>query len=123
MSLLKKILRGKCPGCGDTSIFNTSGNPLIFRMPVMHQKCKKCQYNFVKEPGYFIGAMYVSYALTAAEMIAILLTTGFVFNLHPLYMFIWVVIAALLLSTFNFRMSRILWIYFFKDPKTGGQQN
>ena len=33
----------------------------------MHEDCPHCGHHFEKEPGFFLGAMYVSYALTIAE--------------------------------------------------------
>ena len=28
----------------------------------MHETCPVCDHRFEREPGYFVGAMYVSYA-------------------------------------------------------------
>ncbi len=54
------ILRQRCPRCRVGSIFRYS----IFRgFPKMHERCPVCDLKFDREPGYFLGAMYVSYGL------------------------------------------------------------
>ncbi len=68
MSYVSKVLDGTCPKCGETKVFKVKGNPFLFRMPVMNERCSKCNYSFHREPGFYFGAMYTSYALTVAEM-------------------------------------------------------
>lgn len=84
----------------------------------MHERCPHCDHQFEMEPGYFYGAMYVSYALS----VGIFLTTVFV-----LYVFMddpelstyiaTVVVVALLLYPINFRYSRILFAHVFGGVK------
>ncbi len=73
MSRLKKIIREKCPNCEVGDIFISKGNLFQLKMPKMHHTCPHCQHKFEKEPGYFFGAMYVSYALVVAQGIFIYL--------------------------------------------------
>lgn len=76
----------------------------------MHANCPVCGHKFEKETGYFFGAMYVSYALTVAEMFAVfVIAQFFIDGFAPIIALI--AVMAVLLSTFNFRMSRMLWIY------------
>jgi hypothetical protein len=35
----------------------------------MHPACPVCRYVFEREPGYFVGAMYVSYALAVPTLV------------------------------------------------------
>lgn len=111
------ILKGKCPNCKKTKIFGTKGNLLLFQIPKMNDRCNKCNFKFEREPGFFFGAMFVSYALTAAEFIAFSFISYVVLGLSLSVTFGGVVILALLLSTVNFRLSRIIWIYIFADTK------
>jgi hypothetical protein len=39
----------------------------------MYRSCPKCGADFVKEPGFYFGASYVSYALTIAIWVAVLI--------------------------------------------------
>lgn len=115
MSYITKVLKGTCPKCGQTKVFKSNGNPLLFKMPVMHERCEKCHYSFHREPGFYFGAMYMSYALTVAEMVAVFVL-GLLFGLGFLKIFFGVVLTVLLLSTFNYRMSRLMWLnLFFKE--------
>jgi len=37
----------------------------------MHDRCPACGFHFNREPGYFLGAMYISYGLGLAIVIAL----------------------------------------------------
>ena len=110
MSQFIDILEEKCPKCGEGKVFAKKGNPLLFRMPQMNAKCPCCGHKFEKETGYFFGSMYVSYGLTFVEMVAVFLVAHF-FIKGIGHMIILISILAVLLSTFNFRLSRMIWIY------------
>lgn len=110
MSQISDIIREKCPKCGEGKVFAKKGNPLLFQMPQMNAKCPNCGHKFEKETGYFFGSMYVSYGLTVAEMIAVFLVAQFFVKSFGGMMAI-IAILAVLLSTFNFRLSRMIWIY------------
>ncbi len=112
MSYVSKVLDGTCPKCGETKVFKVKGNPFLFRMPVMNERCSKCNYSFHREPGFYFGAMYTSYALTVAEMVAVFVL-GLLFNLSFVSIFVGVVFIVLILSTFNYRMSRLMWLNLF----------
>ncbi|MEP1489294.1 MAG: DUF983 domain-containing protein [Algibacter sp.] len=114
---LISLLKGKCPQCEKNNIFKSKGNLFKFQIPEMHDTCESCNFKFEKEPGFFFGAMFVSYAVTAAEFIAAFITSHFIFGLSLLTAFIIVVVIAILLSAFNFRLSRTIWIYLFAGSK------
>jgi len=110
---LISILKGKCPQCKEKNIFNSNGNSLLFRIPEMHDRCENCNFKFLKEPGFFFGAMFVSYALAVGEIITLFLISYFVLKLSVLFTFGVIAIFAILCSTLNFRLSRTIWIYLF----------
>ncbi|TPN82999.1 DUF983 domain-containing protein [Aquimarina algicola] len=114
MSILLNILKGKCSKCGKGDIFEKRSGISILGLPKMNYKCTnpECRHKFLIEPGYFYGAMYVSYGLTVAEGIAIYLISS-IFISNPVYSFIIIAISAILLSTTNYKYARILWIYLF----------
>ena len=118
MSYISNVISGCCPNCKKTKVFETNRNPFLFRMPKMNQECKVCNYSFHRETGFYFGAMYMSYALTVAEMVAVFVI-GLILGLSFLQMFIGVVIVVLLLSTFNYKMSRLMWlnIFYKKDEE------
>lgn len=82
----------------------------------MNDDCPHCGHHFHKETGYFFGAMYVSYALAVAEMVALFVvllpfTKDFGILVGA------VAVMAVVLSPYNFRLSRMLWIYMFDGPE------
>lgn len=77
----------------------------------MHESCPVCGYKFEKEPGYFLGAMYVSYGMTVIEMLALFFATYWIV---PLGVFFVIIFGGLILTSFfNFRVARIFWINMF----------
>ncbi|WBU90772.1 DUF983 domain-containing protein [Cellulophaga omnivescoria] len=117
-SLVSSLLKGKCPQCKKRNIFNAAQGLFLLSIPEMDAVCKNCNFKFEKEPGFFFGAMFVSYALAVAEFIAFSILFYFILKMPILYTFFGVLFFALILSTFNYRYSRIIWIYlFYKEKK------
>ena len=97
-------------------MFINKGNILLFKIPAMNDRCKECDFKFEKETGFFFGAMFVSYAIAAAQMIASLILFWAFIDLSPLNVFLIIAVTAFLLATINYRVSRSIWIYiFYKD--------
>ena len=116
MAVFVKMLAGKCPHCEKGQVFYKNGNPLLFQMPKMHSHCPACKYRFEREPGYFFGAMYISYAIAIAEMVAIfVISRFFVSDLWD--SFVIMAVLALLFTTLNFKYSRLVWMYIFDGKK------
>ncbi len=82
----------------------------------MNNRCSNCGFNYQKEPGFFFGAMYVSYGLAVAQGILTYLIASQFFSERFDLRIIWIIaLVLILLSSFNMRISRILWIYLFKE--------
>ena len=106
----------KCPKCKNGKIFNNRGNLSLLNIPKMNDKCPVCNYKFERETGFFFGAMFVSYGLAEAQMIASLVVFWYFIDLSPLRVFAIIATIAVLLGTINFKLSRSIWIYiFYKD--------
>ena len=113
--LFKSLLKYKCPNCKKGNIFSPKN---VFSFGKMNSSCPKCNLKFNIEPGFFYGAMYVSYALAVAESIATYVICQFFFEkTFDLLIIPYIIGAILLLSTTNFKLSRVLWIYLFLSPK------
>jgi hypothetical protein len=80
----------------------------------MNEYCSHCNYKFEKEPGYFFGAMYVNYVAVARIATYVIAQFFFkeTFDLRIIPIIAVVIIA---LASINIRLSRILWIYMFKN--------
>lgn len=120
---LYSIFTNRCTRCHQGKIFSEK-NPYIFsKMFNMHKNCSHCGLKFEKEPDFFYGAMYASYALTSGWFIIWFLIQTY-FLQWDVFVFIFFFLTfILLLSPMNLRWSRILWLSLFfpfdKDYKTG----
>jgi len=114
--LLKSLIKQKCPKCKEGNIFR---NKSVFSFGNMNSSCPKCFLKYHVEPGFFNGAMYVSYMLTVAEGILIYLVGQLFFEkTFDLRIIPYIIGGVILLATTNFKLSRVLWIYMFLSPKT-----
>jgi uncharacterized protein (DUF983 family) len=102
------ILRQRCPRCRLGSIFRYS----IFRgFPKMHDRCSVCDLKFDREPGYFLGAMYVSYGLGLVIVAIIAAVLWSVTGWWITKDIIWAVVLFLPLAPTITLFARVLWIY------------
>ena len=110
----KSSLLHKCPRCLDGDLYPDKNPYHLKETAHMHAHCPSCGLNFEPEPGYYYGAMYVSYAFTVAISVAVFMAY---------YLFLWqfgvlaflVVLTLVLagLSPYTFRTSRAIWLNFF----------
>lgn len=114
MKRLESLIKGKCPSCGKGHAFEKPFSLVGFRMPLMNKTCEHCGHVFEKESGFFWGAMFVSYALTVFECI-ILFCAWQLFSDQTFGdgLILVISIAMLVLFRFNFRYSRLIWMYIF----------
>jgi len=98
-------LRFRCPKCGEGRVFSS-----FFKM---HDKCAVCSLSFYPESGYYAGAMYLDYGLSAAIFLAIFVPTLFMPDLtHLSYMtknLLWVAFGTVLCLALA-RPSYSLWL-------------
>lgn len=110
--LFMRIMKEKCPNCGKGDAYEKKTK--FLQLPVMKDDCEVCHYHFDREPGYFLGAMYISYALAVFQGI---LTFVFLRVFLPKIDTIWVVLIILgVISAFsmkNYKLSRIIYIHIF----------
>lgn len=107
------ILKGKCPRCKEGEVFEQKEHFWSIGIPEMKSRCEKCNFKFEREPGFFFGAMFVSYALAVSQFVAFFVIMHFIFGVSLLYTFFGIIFIAILLSGFNFKTSRLIWIYLF----------
>ena len=113
--MLLNIFNNKCPKCNEGKIYDEKRIFFNFKRPNMNRECTNCHFSYHKEPGFFYGAMYVSYGLTVAQGIITYIISSVFFDKAFDPRIIWIIAAVLIvLSTYNMRLSRIIWIYMFK---------
>ena len=111
-SRLRRILGEWCPRCGKTKVFEKPPNP--FKLPRMRERCEACGYKFDREPGYFLGAMYISYALSVLWGLITFFVLYFFFpDLPTIAIPITILLVILLLSIKSWKLSRIIYMHIF----------
>lgn len=110
-NIVLQVFSGKCPNCKKDKVFKKGAGIAFLTIPTMKNACANCNYLFMKEPGFFTGAMYVSYGLAIIELAISFIVANLFFSDNLVLVIMIAVIV--LLSTTNFRYSRLLWIYFF----------
>jgi uncharacterized protein (DUF983 family) len=114
-SKLYSIINNKCPRCQEGDFF-VSGKAYDFKnFSVMNHSCEKCDLSFEQEPGYYYGAMYVSYAINVALMVSVWVAYMVLFD--DRFSIWWMVFASMILgiimAPLTFRLARLTWINFF----------
>ena len=109
-SRFQAILKLRCPRCLDGEVF--------YGFWGMYRYCTRCQLQYEREPGYFLGAMYISYGM--AMLLSVPLLVPVILGGLSIHTFLLVLLLLLfLLSPLLFRYSRILWLHWdqYWDPQ------
>lgn len=118
-STIKSVVNLKCPKCHKGDLFinkNVYKYKHFFDMP---DNCAKCNQDFQIETGFYLGAMFVSYALTIGLNVGIFIVFA-IFNAYELYSFLIVAGISLIITLpYVAKVSRSVWIAFNVnyDPK------
>lgn len=113
---LYHIFRNECPNCHKGKVFADKSFFFSLGFPKMHQHCESCNYKFEKEPGYFFGAMFINYALTVLQgLIVYFIASQFFKETFDIRIFPIIAVVIISLMFFNIRLSRMIWIYLFKN--------
>lgn len=112
IQFMKNVFQEKCPKCNQGLTFKKTQS--IFKIPEMHENCSNCGYHFEREPGYFIGALYISYALAVFQgLIAFLIMYTVFPGLNVVWILTGIFAVIVLFAKKNYKWSRILYIYIF----------
>jgi len=65
------MLRGQCPRCREGKIFVSARAYRWDKITAMPDACPVCGEDFLREPGFYFGAAYVSYGLTVALWVSV----------------------------------------------------
>lgn len=107
------MLQCKCPRCQTGNLFKHSSTNLKGFM-AMNESCTHCGLRYEIEPGFFWGAMYVSYALTTGLMLLTCGTLLWGFNDPDFWVYVASIIGVITLTVpWVFRYSRMFMIYLF----------
>lgn len=92
----------------------------------MHPACPHCKQSFEPEPGFYFGAMFVSYGINTALFIGSWVALTLIYPNYTLSLLLGILTAVVILSLpLSFRWSRSIWLALFVrfDPKAGNTLN
>jgi uncharacterized protein (DUF983 family) len=109
---IRNVYKEKCPKCKAGQMFK-KGNSIL-NVPEMNESCSSCNYKFEREPGYFIGAMYLSYGLALSQGgLVFILAYFFLPPLSVGWTLFLVISTFFLFAKKNYKWSRLLYVYIF----------
>jgi uncharacterized protein (DUF983 family) len=114
-STLRAILGGLCPRCRMAPVFHGS---MLWLTP-MHERCAACHLKFEREPGYFLGAMYISYAMAVPLLAGFLALFWWLTSWSWKYILLASGLALLPFAPALTLFARVIWIYLDRGVDPG----
>ena len=112
-NILYSVFANKCPRCHQGKVLSCSNPMAISKIIDTESTCSNCGLKYEKEPGFFYGAMYVSYGLTSGIFIVMFILDLTVFNMDTTPFAILMISIILVTFPFVTRWARVLWLNFF----------
>jgi uncharacterized protein (DUF983 family) len=112
---LYSITKNKCPHCHEGAFFNHNNPYNLTNFYKMDNSCKVCGEKYTREPGFFFGAMFISYALNVAWFVAAWVATLiFIPEEENILLIASIIIGfGLVMAPLTYRLSRLIWINMF----------
>lgn len=112
-SRLYSIFKRKCPRCQEGDFFISHPYDLK-KAGDLHETCSSCGLKYEKEPGFYYGAMYVSYALGVALFVTLWVSLNLFFSEVSTGLQIFLIISvSLVLTPYLYALSKIIWANIF----------
>jgi len=106
------LLSGKCPVCRKGDIFKYPFIRIV-HFAEMNTYCPSCGALLEPEPGFYFGAMYITYAFNVSILVGFGLGLYYFFKLPEVVYLILIACVAVIFTPLLFRVSRVLWLYWF----------
>jgi uncharacterized protein (DUF983 family) len=115
--LFRRALQLRCPLCGQGQLFR--------KWLLMYPACASCGVKFEREPGFFLGSIYINYGLTA--LISAIVYPVLLFNkiVPETPLLVATLAFTVLFPILLFPWARSLWLGFdqWRDPREGEIQS
>jgi uncharacterized protein (DUF983 family) len=108
VSLLGAILHERCPRCREGAVYR---GKVLRTWLAMNERCPVCGLKFEREQGYFIGAMYVSYALAIPPYIVLVTVFWQVAHFRYEFALLAAFVAYMPFVPMAARFSRVVWMF------------
>lgn len=113
-SLIKSILSLSCPRCGEGRLFKKGSVLRPGSLFTMNPYCEHCRQSFEPEPGFYFGAMFVSYAINTALFVIAWAALTVIYPQYSLSLLLGLLTAVVIVSLpLTYRMSRSIWLGIF----------
>lgn len=99
-----RACRLRCPRCAEGRLFRS-----LLRM---NERCESCGFDFRRGPGFYLGAIYFNYGLTAVLVTATYVGLSFFTDVSSELKLVLALAPALLFPFLFFRYARSLWLGF-----------
>jgi len=117
VSKLQAVSEGRCPRCRKGKIFSRPFYSLR-GFDDMYEFCPHCGLKYEVEPGYFYGAMFVSYAISGGVALVLGFLLFYLAEDPGGWVYVAVIAPAMvLIAPVNFRFSRVLWLHYVAGIK------
>lgn len=118
--IISNVLFNKCPRCRKGKVWSVSAFKAFWVKEPMYEYCPNCNLKFERELGFWQGAMLMSYGISIGIFVLcwILSIQLIPYEASPLYTILLVSVVALLLSPFNWRWSRLIWLNLFVNENS-----
>lgn len=111
--LVYSVVKNKCAQCHQGDFFIDQNPFHLKKFDKMHANCSYCNLKYEKEPGFFFGAMYVSYALMSALFISSFVIDNLWIHSETWQYMTFLITTMILLVPVTYRWSRLIWHNFF----------
>ncbi len=103
------IFNLKCPRCHEGNLFETP--TFSFQKPFdMPKKCPHCGQSYMPEPGFYYGAMFISYIFTGWFCIVFIAFFHWYLGWSTGASFALLIFVMAILFVWIFRLARAIWI-------------
>ncbi|OAV45616.1 DUF983 domain-containing protein [Lewinella sp. 4G2] len=104
------VFRMTCPRCRRGDLFPTSSFSL--RLPFkQYEHCPKCGQNYFPEPGFYYGAMFISYIGSGFFSLGFVMLLHWVLGVGFAMSFLFLLLWGTLFFVWWFRLSRSLYFH------------
>ncbi len=111
LTFLQSVVQCKCPKCRVGNLFLSKRHYDLKSFTDMNKCCPNCGQDFQIEPGFYLGAMWVSYPIVIFIEIILILIGLFLFRIELMFSILLSGIVILILTPPLIRLSRSLFIH------------
>lgn len=99
----------KCPQCQEENLFKE--RTFAFKEPFrMRESCPNCQLDFEPEPGFYYGAMFISYIFMGWFCIGFVALLHWVLDFSLETSFVALIAVVAFFFVYIFRLARSIWL-------------